>query len=541
LQSFPKPELRSEHVSEGFVDSLYQPRPSPHLHILVISTTGQGELNPDTSSIKPWLYSPHRVLPETTLWSVYAIGDKKYGDDYCKAGRIFYGKLMKCGGTRVGELGFGEGLKDSLTWLKKTLEGRLEFGEGSGRFEGRPSPYVVSECVEASTASPPPPSEFNDFSIVSNTRITPSDHWQDVRLISLTGSCSYKSGDVFRVLPKNSDEDVQAFLNVAGFDSSSFEGVWRVEVVSEFYCEGWGSNFTFMDLLKSKADLGYTGVTVETMRSLAGFVDVGEEGGEKHRKKLRSFCETESGYSLFKEYVRREKRSIIDVLADFDTVKLNSLDDVLRILTPIQPREYSIASAGQSKTIQLLVAFKEGTTAYGRNYIGLASKFWRAAAINDVVKGTTRAGSFEKVVECEKPAIFIGAGTGVAPLRSVIVGRARPNDDRLVFGCRNAEADYYFKDEWAASGIKVDVRCSRDQVRRIYVQDFVEKEGREIIAAHILGGGGVAIAGGASMAAAVQKEILEILGERIEGGKDMAKRLLNSLKRKGTFVVEAWT
>ncbi|GMH86726.1 hypothetical protein TrST_g575 [Triparma strigata] len=262
----------------------------------------------------------------------------------------------------------------------------------------------------------------------------------------------------------------------------------------------------------------------------------------QQRNKLRSFFETEKGYSLFKEYVVREKRSIIDVLNDFEAVKIRTLDDVLRVLTPIQPREYSIASEGESGgTLQLLVAFKEGKTMYGRDYIGLASKFWREAKVGDVVKGTTRKGSFEKVVAIDKPVLCIGAGTGVAPLRSVIRGRARPNDDRLVFGCRNVAADYYFRSEWEEMQIEVNAVFSRDQVKRIYVQDFVKNEGREVIAAHILAGGGVAIAGGASMAAAVQNEIVEILGERIEGGTAIAKRLISGLKRKGLFAVEAWT
>ena len=89
--------------------------------------------------------------------------------------------------------------------------------------------------------------------------------------------------------------------------------------------------------------------------------------------------------------------------------------------------------------------------------------------------------------------------------------------------------------------IEVNAVFSRDQVKRIDVQDFVKNEGREVIAAHILAGGGVAIAGGASMAAAVQNEIVEILGERIEGGTAIAKRLISGLKRKGLFAVEAWT
>ena len=43
------------------------------------------------------------------------------------------------------------------------------------------------------------------------------------------------------------------------------------------------------------------------------------------------------------------------------------------------------------------------------------------------------------------------------------------------------------------------------------------------------------------MARAVKDEIIEALGAVLEGGEADAKKLLNSMKRKGLFSIEAWS
>jgi len=53
--------------------------------------------------------------------------------------------------------------------------------------------------------------------------------------------------------------------------------------------------------------------------------------------------------------------------------------------------------------------------------------------------------------------------------------------------------------------------------------------------------GAVYIAGGSKMARAVREEIVEALGSVLEGGEGDAKKLLNKLKRKGMFSIEAWS
>ena len=96
----------------------------------------------------------------------------------------------------------------------------------------------------------------------------------------------------------------------------------------------------------------------------------------------------------------------------------------------------------------------------------------------------------------ETPVMCIGAGTGVAPLRSLIfereaqmiskVGKATmPStnefdtamdavDNILVFGCRKKTKDYYYGNEWEqltnSKRLQLIPAFSRDQQHKLYVQ-----------------------------------------------------------------------
>jgi sulfite reductase alpha subunit-like flavoprotein len=273
-------------------------------------------------------------------------------------------------------------------------------------------------------------------------------------------------------------------------------------------------------------------------------------------------------------------------------------------------------------TLDLCVAVVEGTTPLGRTHAGCCSKFLasiipsldddgKAAAIDadldittkknttkkkknsDVVCMWIRPGSFSKLPlqsrddaqreeldatsnatnrYFQTPVMYIGAGTGIAPLRSLILEREYqvqskfctnlpPSlssydlegddddmDNILVFGCRKKASDYYYGHDWArlvkGKRLRLIPAFSRDQARgKLYVQRALrEANGGELIATHLLKCmGAVYIAGGSKMAMAVKDEIIVALGARLDGGERDAKRYLNKLKRMGLFSIEAWS
>ena len=232
--------------------------------------------------------------------------------------------------------------------------------------------------------------------------------------------------------------------------------------------------------------------------------------------------------------------------------------------------------------IELCVAVVEGTTSLGRTYSGCCSSYLASIApCTDELDGSPMntlrlwiaPGSFHKLPldkstdsnACcffKAPILCVGAGTGIAPLRSLIFEREAvrlsqtsqkeqngPNkrDSTLVFGCRKRSMDYYYQTEWESlvesERLRLVPAFSRDQNEKLYVQRALrEMDDGSFIAQHILdNNGAVYIAGGSKMARAVKDEIVEGLGAVLEGGVTDAKKVLKVMKRKGLFSIEAWS
>ena len=148
-------------------------------------------------------------------------------------------------------------------------------------------------------------------------------------------------------------------------------------------------------------------------------------------------------------------------------------------------RDYSIASIAGDGRVHLLVrraVRPDGTP-------GLASG-WLTAGLD--VGGTValrlRAHrSFRLEGNAGRPLVLIGNGTGLAGLRGHLRARARAGagPNWLVFGERQAAHDALYGDElqrWLAQGVlqRLDRVFSRDQARRLYVQDRLREAGGEL-------------------------------------------------------------
>lgn len=132
-----------------------------------------------------------------------------------------------------------------------------------------------------------------------------------------------------------------------------------------------------------------------------------------------------SGADLFHAYCDRERRSYAEVLAEFDSVAL-PLAYALELLPPLQPRAYSIASSARHTPgrLALCVAVAAYTTPWGRRKAGVASSWLAALQPGDVVPLAVSRGSFALPTDPAVPLLLVGPGTGVAPMRSLVLERA---------------------------------------------------------------------------------------------------------------------
>lgn len=369
----------------------------------------------------------------------------------------------------------------------------LDLADGARASEQNGAPKISN----GATDEEPPPSGLLDIrngitaQITNNSRITPSTHWQDVRHLKLSaaGSHLYNPGDVLTIYPKNFRIDVSQFLQVTNWTSIADEPLRFIPSspstppIAPLPLPNLanGSTFTLRELLTNHLDI----MAIPRRSFFAQLAHYTSD--EFHRERLLEFTNPEYIDELY-DYTTRPRRSILEVLQEFESVKI-PWQRVCSILPAMRGRQFSIASAcnevevgaEENTEIELLIAIVKYKTVIKRIRRGVATRYIASLKPGQNITVTlTRGGLGVTEKEIERPIVMIGPGTGVAPMRSLIYQRMKwrkstseaHNDkgkDLLFFGCRNAEADYFFRDEWKElmdGGVPLDVFAafSRDQV-----------------------------------------------------------------------------
>lgn len=329
--------------------------------------------------------------------------------------------------------------------------------------------------------------------VESNARSTPEAHWQDVRLLELTTpKVDYHPGDVLTIYPKNFPEDVNSFLTLMGWDDiADDEVVFTLnpssEIPSSAASPPLGSEHGLLSLRKLLTD--YLDITSIPRRSffaaIAHFTD-----DEMQKERLVEFTIPDLVDELY-DYTTRPRRSILEVLQEFYTVKI-PFEYIASIIPFMRGRQFSIASGGELKQgpdgqtrIQLLIAIVKYRTVIKKIRQGLCTRY-----IANLKPGSRLSVSFSKSgmkVDLARPSIMIGPGTGVAPLRSMIYERKqafaedplRQPEQLLFFGGRSRQADFFFESEWTglidARLLEVFPAFSRDQASQQWSWDSNSK------------------------------------------------------------------
>ncbi|GGC11262.1 oxidoreductase [Oxalicibacterium flavum] len=195
--------------------------------------------------------------------------------------------------------------------------------------------------------------------------------------------------------------------------------------------------------------------------------------------------------------------------------------DLVQILVPAdlhRPRDYSIASIPSDGSLHLLVRQERRTD----GSLGIASGWLtQTAPLGAIVDLRLRAhANFRLGDNAARPLILIGNGTGLAGLRSHLKARAaagQPGRNWLIFGERNAEHDFFHRDEilqWQSSGVleRADIVFSRDGERREYVQDRLLASA-EVVRAWLADGAAIYVCGSLQgMAGGVDAALRQITG-----------------------------
>ncbi len=166
---------------------------------------------------------------------------------------------------------------------------------------------------------------------------------------------------------------------------------------------------------------------------------------------------------------------------------------VVGALVELKPRLYSISSSPRKHRGQVHLTVRKVAYAFNdRGRKGVASSMLadRVAPGSPLRVFVQKSHGFTIPADPGAATIMIGPGTGIAPFRAFLherdaIGAKGPN--WLFFGDQRGATDFLYEDELAdlrARGVltRLDTAFSRDQDRKIYVQDRIVEHGRDLFA-----------------------------------------------------------
>ncbi|KAI9568389.1 hypothetical protein HD554DRAFT_2205066 [Boletus coccyginus] len=181
-----------------------------------------------------------------------------------------------------------------------------------------------------------------------------------------------------------------------------------------------------------------------------------------------------------------------------------------------------------------------------------------------------RRSTFRLPTNPKSPVIMVGPGTGVAPFRGFVqerVALARRTIEKngpdalndwgtisLFYGCRKSTEDFLYSEEWPKytedlkGKFKLQCTFSREPPykpdgSKIYVQDLMWEDQKNIADAILVGKGYIYICGDAkSMSKAVEEVLMRILGEAKGGSAEVEGAAeIKLLKERSRMLLDVWS
>jgi sulfite reductase (NADPH) flavoprotein alpha-component len=249
------------------------------------------------------------------------------------------------------------------------------------------------------------------------------------------------------------------------------------------------------------------------------------------------------GKALAEEYCWG--REFVDALTDFPGV-IKQPQQLFHVLARLTPRMYSIASSQKlhPDNVQTTVRVVRYET-HGRERQGLCSgHLGERCPVGSTMPIFLHAnGNFRLPEDTTAPVIMVGPGTGIAPFRAFLEERqalGSQGDNWLFFGEQREALDYLYKDQFQAmhkDGLlkHLHTAFSRDQAKKIYVQDRIQENAAELYA-WLERGAYFYVCGDATrMAKDVELALLDAIAKGSNGTLDHANEYLANMKKQKRY------
>ncbi|WP_269526544.1 assimilatory sulfite reductase (NADPH) flavoprotein subunit [Coraliomargarita parva] len=490
--------------------------------LVLVSTWGEGDPPENATDFHEAFMADGAPKLDGLHFSVLGLGDTSY-EHFCKMGQDFDTRLESLGATRIFDRqdcdvdyddDYAAWSKGALSALKKANVSVAEAPEAQA------APAVAAPAVKYSRKNPFPAQLKERVLLNGRGSAKETIHLE----FDLEGSgLDYEVGDALAVIPHNAEDVVEDILKTTQLDAET-----PVSLKD--------GDFTLRDALTKKLDV--TGISLPVLNR---YYEISKD------KKLDALLDP-ANKSKLQEYLYG--RELIDVLHDFPAESI-SADALVSIMRKLPPRLYSIASSikAHPEEVHLTVGVVRYDS-HGRKRKGVCSTYLaeRIGVGEKAEVFVTPNKNFKLPADPSTPVIMVGPGTGIAPFRAFIEERkavAAPGKNWLIFGDQHYLTDFLYQTEWQSylkDGLlsKLDVAFSRDQADKVYVQDRIRENAKEMFA-WLEEGACFYVCGDASrMATDVDNALHEIVAEQGGMGEEAASEYIKKMKAEKRYLRDVY-
>lgn len=381
--------------------------------------------------------------------------------------------------------------------------------------------------------------------VKENRRLTPPNYERNIFHIEFDigdSGLNYEIGEALGIHAENDDAEVKEFIKFYKLNPEDI-----VEVASREDPNILEARTVYQALMQNIDIFGRP--PKRFYEALSEFADDPAE-----KKELLTLAGPE-GASEFQRRAEVDTLTYADLLLEFSSAH-PSFHDIVRIVSPMKRREYSIASCQKvtPTSVALMIVVVGWVDPKGRSRFGQATRYLNKLKIGASVTVSVKPSVMKLPPSSTQPLIMAGLGTGLAPFRAFVQYRAWEKAQGkeigavlLYMGSRHQREEYCYGEEWEAyldAGVitLLGRAFSRDQPQKIYIQDRMRQTMESIIQAYLKEEGAFYLCGPTWPVPDVTNVLEDAIARdaKVSGKRMDPRKEIEVLKDQGRYVLEVY-